>query len=136
MALDLTAGRRGHHALARVIERWVRHLLNVDVEVEALTEVQDANLTWYVGLDAEGTRIGDLLWNGEPLDEPTSARVAALYRLRFLDPAEAAEADERRAGLSHSRDDAGQGAANKAAESGDRSSDPSFGGSELSAASR
>ena len=92
MALDLTAGRRGHHALARVIERWVRHLLNVDVEVEALTEVQDANLTWYVGLDAEGTRIGDLLWNGEPLDEPTSARVAALYRLRFLDPAEAAEA--------------------------------------------
>ena len=86
LALDLTGGRRGHHALARVIERWVRHLLNVDVEVEPLTEVQNANLTWYVGLDAEGTRIGDLLWSGEPLDDATTARVAALYRLKFRDP--------------------------------------------------
>jgi hypothetical protein len=92
MALDLTAGRRGHHALARVIERWVRHLLNVEVAVEPLTEVQSANLTWYVGLDAEGTKIGDLLWNGEALDEATSARVAALYRLTFRDPAALAPA--------------------------------------------
>jgi hypothetical protein len=91
-ALDLTAGRNGHHALGRVIERWVRHLLNVEVEVEALTEVQNAKLTWYVGLDAEGTKIGDLLWNGEPLDESASALVAALYRLRFRDPGVAAEA--------------------------------------------
>jgi len=92
MALDLTAGRNGHHALARVIERWVRHLLNVEVEVEALTEVQNASLTWYVGLDAEGTKIGDLLWNGDPLDDATGARVVALYRLRFADPAVVAEA--------------------------------------------
>ena len=87
MALDLTAGRRGHQALARVIEAWVKHLLHVEVEVEPLTEVRDANLTWYVGLDAEGTKIGDLLWNGEALDEATGGRVAALYRLKFRDPA-------------------------------------------------
>jgi len=92
MALDLTAGRNGHHALARVIERWIGHLLNVEVEVEALTEVQNASLTWYVGLDAEGTKIGDLLWNGEALDDATSARVAALYRLSFSDPAAVADA--------------------------------------------
>jgi hypothetical protein len=92
MALDLTAGRRGHHALARVIERWVRHLLNIEVTVEPLTEVQNANLTWYVGLDAEGTKIGDLLWNGEALDEAMTGRVAALYRLTFRDPAALAPA--------------------------------------------
>jgi hypothetical protein len=86
MALDLTAGRRGHRALARVIEHWVRHLLNVHVEVEALVEVQNANLAWYVGLDAEGTKIGDLLWNGESIDE-AAGRVAALYRLTFRDRA-------------------------------------------------
>lgn len=89
-ALDLTAGRNGHHALARVIERWVHHLLNVEVEVEPLTEVHDASLTWYIGLDAEGTKIGDLLWNGEALDEAAAARVAALYRLKFADPSRAA----------------------------------------------
>ena len=87
MALDLTGGRRGHQALARAIEAWVKHLLHVEVEVEPLTEVRDANLTWYVGLDVEGTRIGDLLWNGEALDEALSGRVAALYRLKFRDPA-------------------------------------------------
>jgi hypothetical protein len=92
MALDLTAGRGGHHALARVIERWVRHLLNIEVEVEALTEVQNANLTWYVGLDAEGTKIGDRLWNGDPLDDATAGRVAALYRLRFRDQSRVADA--------------------------------------------
>jgi hypothetical protein len=92
MALDLTAGRRGHNALARVIERWVHHLLNIEVDAEALTEVQNANLTWYVGLDAEGTKIGDILWSGESLDEASAARVAALYRLTFHDPAAVDEA--------------------------------------------
>lgn len=91
-ALDLTGGRNGQHALARVIERWVRHLLHVEVEVEALTEVRNANLTWYVGLDAEGTKIGDTLWNGEQLDEAAAGRVAALYRLTFRDPAQEDEA--------------------------------------------
>jgi hypothetical protein len=86
-ALDMSAGRAGHHALARVIERWVRHLLNVEVEVEPLTEVQDAKFTWYVGLDAEGTKIGDMLWNGDALDDATAGRVAALYRLKFPDRA-------------------------------------------------
>ena len=38
LALDLTAGREGHAALARVIEQWVRHLLAVNVTVEPLTE--------------------------------------------------------------------------------------------------
>ena len=92
MALDLTAGRRGHNALARVIERWVHHLLNIEVDAEALTEVQNANLTWYVGLDAEGTKIGDMLWSGESLDEASAARVAALYRVTFRDPAAVDEA--------------------------------------------
>lgn len=86
MALDLTGGRPGHAALARAIEAWVRHLLHVEVAVEPLTEVRDANFAWYVGLDAEGTKIGDLLWNGEALDEAASGRVVALYRLKFRDP--------------------------------------------------
>ena len=40
-------------------------------------------LTWYVGLDAEGTRIGDALWHGEELDETTQRRVVGLFRLTF-----------------------------------------------------
>jgi hypothetical protein len=86
VALDMTGGRRGLQALARAIERWVGHLLAVDVQVEPLTEMREAKLSWYVGLDADGTRIGDTLWNGEPLDEAAQARVVGLFRLTFRDP--------------------------------------------------
>jgi hypothetical protein len=83
MALDLTVGRRGLAALGEAIERWVQHMLSIDVAVEPLSEMRDVPLTWYVGLDAEGTRIGDALWHGEDLDENTQRRVVALFRLTF-----------------------------------------------------
>ncbi len=85
MALDLTAGRYGLAALGRAIERWVAHLLGVRVKIEPLIELHDAPLVWYVGLDADGTRIGDALWNGEELDEAARGRVVGLFRLTFED---------------------------------------------------
>ena len=85
-ALDMTAGRRGLAALAQVMERWVRHLLAVDVTVEPLIEMRDINLTWYVGLDAEATRIGNALWNGDEIEDADRARVIGLFRLTFRDP--------------------------------------------------
>ncbi len=85
-ALDLTAGRRGLVALGEVIERWVTHLLSAKVKVEPLVELRDTALSWYVGLDAEATRIGDLLWNGESVDDASRERVVALYRLEFDEP--------------------------------------------------
>ena len=84
-AIDLTAGRRGLQALGDVIARWISHVLAIEVDVEPLTEVRDVSLTWYVGLDADGTKIGDALWNGEALDEATRARVIGLFRLTFRD---------------------------------------------------
>jgi hypothetical protein len=86
MALDLTAGRRGLAALGEVMRAWVLHMLSVDTDIEPLVEVREVSLTWYVGLDAEGTRFGDELWNGEELDEATRSRVIGLYRLAFRDP--------------------------------------------------
>jgi hypothetical protein len=86
MALDLTAGRRGHRALAEAIVRWVRHLLGIEVAVEPLVELHDV-LHWYVGLDADATAIGDALWRGGEVDAATRARVVGLFRLTFADPA-------------------------------------------------
>ena len=91
MAIDLTGGRRGLLALGDVIARWVRHLLAIEVEVEPLTELRNARLTWYVGLDAEGTRIGDRLWRGETLDDAASTQVVGLFRLSFRDRAAVAD---------------------------------------------
>jgi hypothetical protein len=86
MALDLTAGRRGLGALGEAIGQWVAHTLAVEVDVEALPEVNDVNLAWYVGLDAEASRIGDALWNGKELDEQGRERIVGLFRMTFRDP--------------------------------------------------
>jgi hypothetical protein len=91
MALDLTGGRRGLAALGDVVTRWVRHLLAVDVEIDPVTELRDARLTWYVGLDANATRIGDALWNGDELDQAARRLVVGLFRMTFADEAEIVE---------------------------------------------
>jgi hypothetical protein len=86
MALDLTAGREGLDALAQAMQRWIAHVINVDVTIEPLKELHDVNLAWYVGLDADATKIGDMLWRGEDIDEATMARVVGLFRLNFSNP--------------------------------------------------
>ncbi|MGH6728376.1 MAG: DUF6352 family protein [Pseudolabrys sp.] len=86
MALDLTGGRAGLAALAEAMRRWIAHVLGVDVTIEPLNELREAPLTWYVGLDADGTRIGDQLWNAGELDEAAMAAVVGLFALTFRDP--------------------------------------------------
>jgi hypothetical protein len=86
MAIDLTAGRDGLKALATAMQRWIAHVLGVDVTIEPLTEMREVNLAWYVGLDSEATKIGDLLWNGEDIDEATMSQVIGLFELTFCNP--------------------------------------------------
>lgn len=81
LAIDLTAGRGGLAALGAVIVRWVKHLLDIDTDVEPLTALNEVAFTWYVGLDAHGTRIGDALWHGAEIDGATRERVVGLFRL-------------------------------------------------------
>jgi Family of unknown function (DUF6352) len=81
LGLDLSAGRRGLASLGEVMVRWIRHLLALEVSVLPLTEVRDVALTWYVGLDAEATRLGDALWAGKSLDELAKHRLVGLYQL-------------------------------------------------------
>jgi Family of unknown function (DUF6352) len=86
MALDLSGGRAGLAALAKAMERWVGHLLGFAVTIEPLTELRDAPLSWYVGLDADATQIGNALWQGDEQDENAMTRVVGLFRLSFRDP--------------------------------------------------
>jgi hypothetical protein len=86
MALDLTAGRDGLEALAQAMQRWIAHVIGIDVTIKALKELREVNLAWYVGLDADSSKIGDMLWHGEELDDATMARVVGLFRLTFSDP--------------------------------------------------
>ena len=82
MALNLGSNARSREGLARVIEVWIAHLLGVDTKVEPVARIEDRDWRWFVGLDAEGTRIGNALWSGENVDAEAS-RVIALFRLAF-----------------------------------------------------
>jgi hypothetical protein len=87
MALDLTGGRSGLVALAEAMRRWITHVLGVEVTIEPLTELRDEPLSWYVGVDADATKIGDRLWNQDDIDETAMASVIGLFALTFHDPA-------------------------------------------------
>jgi hypothetical protein len=86
LALDLSPGRRGLVALAVVLERWLKHLLGLEVAIEPFVEPGELALCWYVGLDAEATRLGDALWSGGALGENEQSGIIVLYRLTFADP--------------------------------------------------
>ena len=63
------------------------HLLGVKASVEPLAKMEDRDWRWFVGLDAEGTRIGNALWRGESLKADDMDRVIALFRLTFAEDA-------------------------------------------------
>lgn len=87
--LDLTPGREGARALASVLERWVAHLVGVRVAIEPVERIDDERWRWHAGLDVESTAILNALYRGEAVPEEARARLAALFRLSFSDPADA-----------------------------------------------
>jgi hypothetical protein len=86
MALELTPGQRGLAALGEVVGRWLSHLIAIDVAIEPLRELRDVRFSWYVGLDAEASRIGDAIWNSGEIDDAMRARLIGLYQLTFRSP--------------------------------------------------
>jgi hypothetical protein len=87
MVLDLGGQPSGRAAMARALAIWIEHLHGVAVEVDALERIEDADWRWFVGLDSDATRIGNLMWEGKPVPEALMARVVGLFRLRFADEA-------------------------------------------------
>jgi hypothetical protein len=83
--LDLTHGRAGEQALARVLARWIRHFFGIDVNVEAVGRIDDAAWRWHVGLDVESTAILNDLYEGHEVDDARRARLICLFRLDFAD---------------------------------------------------
>ena len=59
----------------------------MDITVEPLARAEDEDWRWFIGLDAEGTRIGNALWRGEAVSEETQERLLALFAMRFAEPA-------------------------------------------------
>ncbi len=85
MAMNVGGNPRARDALCRVIERWIGHLLGVAVRTEMVASIEDRDWRWFVGLDSEGTRIGNALWHGDAPGGDAVERIVALMRMTFED---------------------------------------------------
>lgn len=85
MALNISTNPKARAGLARAVEIWVRHLLHLEVAVEPAAEVVDRDWRWFVGLDAEATRIGNAVWTGDALPEDALSRLLSLFRMAIRD---------------------------------------------------
>lgn len=106
--LELTFGRHGLDALARVLEAWVAHFLQIKVNIQPVSQIQDERWSWHVGLDAEASAIMNDLYNGKEVEEERLKRVISLFRLEFQDPSVMKQAIQGRPvylGLAHDKNE-------------------------------
>lgn len=85
MIMNIGGNVKARDGLARVIERWIGHLTGLDAQVEPVATIEDRDWRWFIGLDAEGTKIGNMLWNGAALGPDIAGRVVTLLRMTFKD---------------------------------------------------
>jgi hypothetical protein len=65
----------------------VRHFFGVELTVTPLRQIQDASWAWHIGLDAQATSVLNELWRGAEVEAGRLARLLALFRMDFADPA-------------------------------------------------
>jgi len=88
LRFTLGNARSGLPALARVLERWVAHLLGVQVSIEPVPRIDDGRWRWHVGLDAEASALLNDLYEDRPVEDERRRRLISLFRLQFADAAE------------------------------------------------
>ncbi len=86
LSFRLTRTHSGLKALARVLEKWVAHLLGVTVAITPLREIDDAAWRWHVGLDPVSMALLNDLYDGVAVDPQRLQGLISLFRLDFADP--------------------------------------------------
>ena len=88
LVLTMTRARSGLNALARVLQKWVRHFLGVAVTIRPMQKVDDEAWRWHVGLDVQASALLNDLYEGREIDAARLQRLVSLFRLDFADPQE------------------------------------------------
>jgi Family of unknown function (DUF6352) len=88
LTFTMTRAHSGLKALARVLERWVAHLLGVRVTITPLQKVDDAAWRWHIGLDVDSMALLNDLYEERAVEPERQQRLISLFRLEFAVPAE------------------------------------------------
>jgi hypothetical protein len=82
MVFELGGLNGGRRTLATALEKWIRQVLGFEAEIEPLERMDDGDVRWIVGLDAEATRLGNALWHGEAIADEDAARLLAIFAIK------------------------------------------------------
>lgn len=82
---DLTHPEKGRQALAHAMKVWTTHLLGFSPDYAPVDRFSGESFGWFLALDAEGTAIGNKVWNGEALDEAEAGRILSLFAFTVPD---------------------------------------------------
>jgi hypothetical protein len=88
LSFTMARSDSGMTALARVLERWIAHFLDVATTIRPLQRIDDPAWRWHIGLDAEATALLNDLYRGEAPEGERLQRLIGLFRLDFADPRE------------------------------------------------
>ena len=88
LSFMLTRAHSGLKALAGVLQRWVAHLLGVQVAITPLRRIDDEAWRWHIGLDVESMALLNDLYEDRPVAAERMGRLISLFRLEFANPAE------------------------------------------------
>jgi len=85
--IGISFGRAANAAFCRVIEKWIRHFVDLVVKVQPLRAIEEPHWAWHIGLDAQSTILLNALWRGEEVEQEQHRRLLALFRVDFPEPA-------------------------------------------------
>ena len=60
----------------------MRQILGLEVEIEPLERMDDGDVRWIVGLDAEATRLGNALWQGDIVADEDAGGLIAIFAIK------------------------------------------------------
>ncbi|MDH3593582.1 MAG: DUF6352 family protein [Rhodospirillales bacterium] len=85
-AIALNFAAPGLDALCRVLEAWVARFLDIQVSIQPVQQITDEKWVWHLGLDAEGSRLLNDLYEGIEVEAERMERLLSLFRLDFAEP--------------------------------------------------
>ena len=80
-SIDIAFTQPGLDALARILEKWIAHFLDLSVTITPLVKIEDDNWRWHVGLDSNSTGILNDLYAGKTVTEPRLREILCLFKL-------------------------------------------------------
>ncbi len=80
-SIDIAYTQPGLDALARVLESWLAHFLDVKARITPMSRIEDDSWMWHVGLDRHSSAILNDLYQGKNVSEDRLKEILCLFSL-------------------------------------------------------